>query len=272
MGCSAQGSRSTRFGALIVALCWPLSAYAQSARPAAFDTSAAQPATNVAPAPLDPPAAAEPTSRPAFLQPRAEAAPPSVASSGEVPDDFLTRASPWVDFTLTSFYFDGRVGNFLNLGAQFGVYALDRLRLSGRFVTPLERVEDGAVQRYYPTFPGAGGINRDVASRSISMLYGASLGLVVTNSRSFVFGPNLGFLRTDVEDYGTAIALGMPFEWTTKTNLRVGFELSLGHAVGGSVREECVTGTVSCGQTRRERPGGTAVVFQFYMGWALGRL
>ncbi len=194
------------------------------------------------------------------------------ASSAELPDDFLTRASPWVDFTLTSFYFDERVGNFLNLGAQFGVYALDRLRLSGRFFTPLERVEDGAISGYYPDFGGGGTSNTQVASRSISMLYGASLGLVVTNSRSFVFGPNVGFVRTDVEDYGTAIALGMPFEWTTKTNLRVGFELSLGHAVGGSWREVCLSGSASCGQSRRDRPGGTAVMFQFYMGWALGRL
>lgn len=190
----------------------------------------------------------------------------------EPPEDFLRHASPWLDFSLTSFYFDERVGNFLNLGAQFGVYALDRLRLSARFVTPLESVEDGAVHNY-GLVPSGGGVRTDrIASRSISMLYGASLGLVVTNSRSFVFGPNLGFLRTDVEDYGTAVSLGLPFEWTTKTNLRVGFELALGHAVGGSIREACISGTISCGLTKRERPGGTAVVFQFYMGWALGRL
>lgn len=252
---------------------WPVSAHAQGAPPAS-DPGTAPPAQQPEPPPLNPPPSAQPTSPPAFLQVRSE--PPSQASPPivEPPEEFLRRASPWLDFTLTSFYFDERMGNFLNLGAQFGVYALDRLRISGRFVTPLERVDDGAVGSYYPSVPvpAGGGRSDRVPSRSISLLYGASLGIVVTNSKSFVFGPNLGFLRSDVEDYGTAIALGMPFEWTTKNNLRVGFELSLGHAFGGSLRETCISGTVSCGVTRRERPGGTAVIFQFYMGWALGRL
>jgi hypothetical protein len=186
--------------------------------------------------------------------------------------DFLSRSSPWLDFSLTSFYFDERVGNFLNLGVQFGAYAFDRLRISARVVTPLETVTDGGIGYYPSASPGGGTSTRRFGSRSVSMLYGASAGVVVTNSRSFVFGPNLGFLRTDVEDYGTAIALGLPFEWTTRGNLRVGFELSLGHALGGSLREICVRGTQSCGLTRRDRQGGTAVIFQFYVGWSLGRL
>ena len=95
---------------------------------------------------------------------------------------------------------------------------------------------------------------------------------MVTNSKSFVFGPNLAFVRTDVEDYGTAFAFGLPFEWTTARNLRVGFELALGHAFGGSFRTACVSGTTSCGLGRQSRPDGTAVLFQFYMGWSLGRL
>jgi hypothetical protein len=187
----------------------------------------------------------------------------------------LKLSSPWVDFSLTSFYLDGRVGNFLNLGFQVGAYAFDRLRISARFVTPLENVTDtygGSSQ--VPAFPSGGTIVSRVSSRQVSMLYGASVGLVVTNSKSFVFGPSLGFVRTDVEDYGTAVVLAFPFEWTTKRSLRIGFELDLGHAVGGSSRTSCITGNpiASCGLQTLDRPGGTTVLFQYVMGWSLGRL
>lgn len=239
MGCSAQAAWSCRLGAAGIALVWPVMASAQVVppRPSSGETA---PARSPAPEP-------------------------------DEPDAFLSRASPWLDFSLTSFYFDERVGNFLNLGAQFGVYAFDRLRLSGRLVVPLERVTD-STSSYDDYRPAGGTYTRAVPSRSVSLLYGASLGLVVTNSKSFVFGPNVGFVRTDVEDYGTAVAFGLPFEWTTRTNLRVGFEMSLGHATGGSRRTICVSGITSCGSSRQERPGGTVVLFQFYMGWALGRL
>jgi len=188
-------------------------------------------------------------------------------------EDFLKQSSPWVDFSLTSFYLDQRLGNFLNLGAQIGMYAFDRLRLSARFVTPLSDTEDGLVSgSSLPRLSGGGTTTTRVASRSMSMLYGGSVGLVVTNSKSFVFGPSLSFMRTDVEDYGTAFAVSMPFEWTTRRNLRVGFELALGHAFGGTIRTLCRIGTVACGSGREDRQSGTAVLFQFNMGWSLGRL
>ena len=213
-------------------------------------------------------------SGPSFLHRPTE---PAVKPAPVGPDeDFLKRASPWVDFSLTSFYLDARVGNFLNLGVQFGAYAFDRLRLSARLVTPLEDVNDG-YRKYSSSVPVASGsaFSTRLGSRSMSVLYGASAGVIVTNSRAFVFGPSLGFLRTDVEDYGTAVVLSLPFEWTTRRSLRIGFELALGHAVGGSFRSVCATSTApvtSCGIQRGDRPGGTTVLFQFNMGWALGAL
>lgn len=257
MGYSAPGAWSLRCGALGALWLLPATALAQ----------APGPASAVAP-PAAEPVAAAPSAKPA------PSAPPPAAAAPDLPRDeseeFLRRASPWVDFSLTSFYLDERVGNFLNLGVQAGVYAFGRLRLSLRLVTPLEQVDDGGVTRDYPNLGQSS--SQEIASRSLSLLYGASVGVVVTNSKSFVFGPSLTLLRTDVEDYGSSLGLGMPFEWTTKNNLRVGFEPMLGHAFGGSVREQCLSGTKSCGLSRRERPGGTAVLFQFSMGWALGRL
>src|SRR6185369_17783487 len=92
-------------------------------------------------------------------------------------------------------------------------------------------------------------------ARDMSALYGASVGLVVTNSRTFVFGPSVAFLRTDVSAYGNAIELLLPFEWTTRKNLRVAFEVGIGHAFGGTIegcRSSFFSGS-SCNASSSER-------------------
>lgn len=235
------------------------------------------------PAPLDPPPAAEPSSGPGFLhtreerqrtkgaEPARERAPVAQAAPAAPPTasktrDFLDRASPWVDLTLTSFLLDDRVDNFFNFGVQGGVYLFEHLRISARLAAPLDEVRDS-----YSHYSYASGY-RQIDSRSMSVVYGASVGLVISNSRSFVFGPSLALLRTDVEAYGSAWLVTLPFEWTTRSNLRVGFELGLGHAFDGTVRF-CSTAAAGCnGITTQERPGSSALLAQFYMGWALGKL
>jgi hypothetical protein len=269
MGRTALGLAWCCFAGASLGFLWPAAARAQGPGAPAGKPAAAAPAAPSDPAPLDPPPSPPPVSGPTFLHRREE---PAVSPAVVEPaDDLLKRGSPWIDFSLTSFYLDARVGNFLNLGVQFGAYAFERLRLSARLVTPLENVNDG--YRGYSVAPGVASTTR-LPSRSMSVLYGASAGVIVTNSKAFVFGPSLGFLRTDVEDYGTAVVLGLPFEWTTRRNLRIGFELALGHAVGGSFRSACTTGVpvTSCGIERRDRSGGTTVLFQYNMGWALGAL
>ena len=188
-------------------------------------------------------------------------------------DDLLQRASPWVDFTLTSFSMENRVGNFLNLGVQVGGYFFERFRFSGRFVVPLEGVNDNF--SHYSSRSTASGSFRGVDARAVSVLYGVSAGLLVTNSRSFVFGPGVQIQRTDVAAYGTTVAFGLPFEWTTRRNLRIGFELALGYSFGGSVREVCrsfSSPVTSCGSDTADRPSGVSVLFQYNMGYALGSL
>jgi hypothetical protein len=252
----------------------------------------APPPTALAPPPLDPPPSQPEPSRPAFLhtaaemarlkpqRARAEQAPLPEPSRGlrapqaTVPDDFVLRASPWIDFTLTSFYMENRAGNFLNLGVQVGGYVFERLRVSARLVAPLEDVSDDYSHYSSGTNDGSGSFNR-VNARSMTMLYGASVGLLITNSKTFAFGPSVELQRTNVEAYGSALSLGLPFEWTTHRNLRVGFEFALGHAFGGSVQEKCrtfSTPSTSCGTHTSDRPAGTAVLFQYYMGWSLGGL
>lgn len=233
------------------------------------------------PPPLDPPPHQEPPQRPAFLHTREEMDQIGTTRSGREPppsagvpdDEFLERASPWVDFTLTSFYMENRVGNFLNFGVQLGGYFFERLRFSGRFVVPLEGVNDDL--SHYNARSTSSGSFRGVDARDMSMLYGVSAGLLVTNSRAFVFGPSVQLQRTDVAAYGTTLAFGLPFEWTTRRNLRIGFELAIGHSFGGSVPEVCRTFTspvTSCGSHTADRPSGTSVLLQYNMGYALGSL
>jgi hypothetical protein len=190
-----------------------------------------------------------------------------------LPRDFVLSASPWVDFALTSFWMGDRTDNFLNLGVQAGGYLFERLRLSGRLIVPLEEASDQ--YHDYASFSSPGTTYERIPSRSVSMLYGLSAGLILSNSRTFLFAPGLAVWRTDVNDYGTTVALTLPFEWTTSRRLRVGFELALGHSFGGSQQRSCrvfTTGGSSCGSDELSRPGGTAVLLQYHMGWALSGL
>jgi hypothetical protein len=184
------------------------------------------------------------------------------AGKVELPRDFVLRQSPWVDLSLTNFWMDERASNFLNLGVQVGGYFLERMRISARLVAPLEGPQDEHNEYSYAGLGGAG--YRNTRSRSISALYGASFGLILSSSRSFLFAPSVLVMRADVNAYGTAAALALPFDWTTSRQLRVGFELAIGHAFGGSVSDG-TGGTL-------DRPGGTALFLQFYMGYSLGQL
>ena len=238
----------------------------------------------------------EPSSRPSFLKTRdelerpmpareeprrkrldAESAAPlaPIQLRNAVPPELVLRATPWVDFALTSFWMGDRTDNFLNLGVQAGGYLFERLRLSGRLVVPLEEASD-EFDELSPFSPSASGTAyQRLPSRSVSALYGVSAGLILSSSRSFLFAPGLTIWRTDVNDYGTTGALTLPFEWTTSRRLRVGFELALGHSFGGYQARSCrvfTTAGSSCGTDEVSRPGSTAVLLQYQMGWALSGL
>lgn len=162
-----------------------------------------------------------------------------------------------------------RASNFLNLGVQIGGYFLERVRLSARLVAPLQEVED---DRYAVDFLDTSRA-RAMPSPSLAVLYGASVGIVLGHTSSFVFAPGLLAMRSDVSDYGTMASLSLPFEWTTARHLRIGFELAVGQAVGGSQPVLCApppgASAAPC-RSENDRRAGTAVLLQFYLGWSLG--
>lgn len=213
------------------------------------------------PTPLDPPPVIPPPSGPTFLQTREQVA-RRRAGKVELPRDFALRQSPWVDFSLTNFWLNERASNFLNVGVQVGGYFLERMRISARLVAPLEEPQDE--YHDYGYFNSGSFGYRNARSRSISALYGASFGLILSNSRTFLFAPGLLVMRADVNAYGTSAALALPFDWTTARHLRVGFELAIGHAFGGSARDG--------DGNKVDRPGGTAIFLQFYLGYSMGHL
>jgi hypothetical protein len=231
------------------------------------------------PPPLDPPPSAPPPTGPSFLKtpdeieaarrdradreqrPFRPAPQPYAGGPPALPRDFVLSATPWVDFSLTNFWIDERVSNFLNLGVQVGGYFFERLRLTARLVAPLQTVHDEQYDGYYSGF---GSQYVDRRSRNVAVLYGGSTGLIISNSRTFLFAPGVLILRTDVEDYGTMLALALPFEWTTRRHLRIGFEMALGQGMGGTQ----ASGGPDGGTERR--PNGTFVLLQFAMGFSMG--
>ncbi len=222
-----------------------------------------------APPPLDPPPAVAPSTGPIFLKHGEELDPPPERErpprrtdepyklKPAMPRDFVLNQTPWVDFSLTNFWMDERSSNFLNLGVQVGAYFFQRMRVAVRMVAPLEEASDDHANRYL--YDGVSS-TLPTPSRSIAVLYGASVGLILSNSKTFLFAPGLLIMRTDVNDYGTTGSLSLPFEWTTERHLRVGFELALGHAFGGYEGYD----------HDLERHGGTAVLLQYSMGFAMG--
>jgi hypothetical protein len=220
------------------------------------------------------PERAEPRRRPLDAEsdvPAHSAAPVVLAKA--LPNDWVLGATPWIDFALTSFWMNERADNFLNLSVQVGGYFLERLRLSVRLVAPLEEAADQYNEYDSSSFPSSS--YERIQSRALSLLYGVSAGLILSNSRTFLFAPGLTMWRADVNDYGTSAALSLPFEWTTRRRLRVGFELALGHSFGGSQDRTCRPApgfATGCVPGRVDRPGGTAVLLQYQMGWALSGL
>jgi hypothetical protein len=182
--------------------------------------------------------------------------PPPEVPKLRYPDNAAVSSTPFFDLLVAGVSWENRFSQFLDVGAQAGVYLGERVRLTVRGAIPSDKLND----EYYSD-------RAPLRSPDAAFLYGASAGVVVVGTKNFVLSPGVAFMRSDVSDYGTMIALSMPFEWVMPTGLRVGFEVNLGRAVAGHTRFQNCTGSVCAGGAPVDRPAGTGFWMQFQLGY-----
>ena len=172
------------------------------------------------------------------------------------PENSAVSSTPFIDALVLGASWENRFSEFLNVGAQVGVYVAGRVRLTLRATIPTDKLND---EYYSDAYDGASARSKDA-----SFLYGASAGLVVVSTQNFALSPGVAFARSDVADYGTMLGLSMPLEWVMPNGLRVGFEVDFGRAFAGHTSAYCSTCSVP---QSRDRPAGTGFMMQFQLGY-----
>ena len=174
--------------------------------------------------------------------------------------------------------FDVRYGG-LFVGAQLGGTFLGRVRLVLRAASPTMQVRDDASSWVGPGDEIPPGTYWNVLpKRDVSLAYGANLGVFVYRGESFGFAPGLTAWRADVADYGTVLALELPFEWTLRGGTRLGFSLGKGIGYGGTYAARCEGGPESganaCapGTTETQSRGAQSTWHALlFLGWDFDR-
>jgi len=136
------------------------------------------------------------------------------------------------------------------------MYVAKRLRLTAKIAFPTE---------------GMGDQSSDFGSgtKAPSFFYAFSVGFAAVRTPSFVMSPGLMLARTDVGDYGTMVGFALPFDWVTKSGLRLGLEGGLGRAFGGRSRVECTNSNCGLPPVYEDRESGVGGWLQFQIGFGL---
>ena len=186
----------------------------------------------------------------------------------KLPDDRAARTTPFFDALIALGTFEERFGHAFDIGLSAGVFVAGRFRIAARGVLFVNPPSDEAQTA------GFTGEYGDADSDSPNVLWGGAMGIAVLRRAKFVISPSLVFLRTDDTDYGSFVGIGIPFEWVMLGGTRVGFEVDVGRAFGGSAIQVCRSSfapqTCVPGEERRvDRPSGTAFLAQFQVGWGI---
>jgi hypothetical protein len=193
----------------------------------------------------------------------------------------MVRTSPFVDATAGGLSWSQRLSGLFILGAQGGAFIARRVRVVGRIGVFAAEAEEESSYSIEGLPPGYRGL--EPGADPAVIVWGGSVGYALGHSEGFALSPSLTFLRTDVSRHGSFIGLTLPFEWATRRSLRIGFEVTGGVAVGGTVRAIC-DGSFSgsfpsspsdtcevMGETRDfNRPRGSGFYLGFQLGWGLG--
>lgn len=197
--------------------------------------------------------------------------PPARSSRPRYASDAAAQNSPFFDVIIAGFDFDHRYGYFLNPGLQVGGFLGGRVRVAVRGLMVNDDLndqgdlysgtDDYTTSSYYNVRP----------VQSPWLVYGASVGVAVASSTTFVASPGLVIMRSNENDYGSSVGLALPFDWSTPSGMRIGFEVDLGRSFGGTVHGVCTSGTycTSGNSIEKSREGGSMIYFAFTVGLGL---
>ena len=245
----------------------PPAAPADTPAPPVAPGTAVPPAPAAAPLPATtPPPAAYPAAAPYPPPPPGYAygyyyPPPELHPIPKPPPRFdkdaAVASTPFFDAILATAEWENRFSGVVYVGAQAGVYAAHRVRLTAKIGFPLESLGDQQADF------GSG-------SKNPSFVYALSAGYALWRTPNFALSPGLMFARTDVSDYGTMLGVSVPLDWVMKNGLRLGLEGGLGPAFGGRRAVSCTTpGAADCSQkpSYQDRKAGVAAWLQFQIGF-----
>jgi hypothetical protein len=195
-------------------------------------------------------------------------------SAPRFPEDAAARTSPFLDVLVGGTSWGNRFASFFNIGAQFGGFIAARVRISARLqMFPAEPNDEFE----FDTIDEGSGFQAQ-RSDPPTLIWGGSLGYALASSENFVLAPGVLFMRTDEGAFGNFLGALIPFEWVNDSGIRIGFEVAVGRAFGGSVRGECFGGgfggTPLCdvGEVRDfNRTAGSGFYSHFHMGMGFSR-
>ena len=175
--------------------------------------------------------------------------------------------------------FSKRFMSFFNVGLQVGTFFVGRVRIAGRVLMfPADPDDEYGSDTSFDSFISNGFFPID--SEPPSFLFGGSAGGVLARTANFALSLSAVALTTDqADDYGWFLGVGLPFDWVTDSGLRVGFEVTIGRAIGGTVNAMCQNnfspqppGTCEVGEIRAfDREDGAGFYSHFHLGWGFNR-
>ncbi|HKO47535.1 MAG TPA: hypothetical protein VJV79_07425, partial [Polyangiaceae bacterium] len=182
--------------------------------------------------------------------------PPPPPPRLRLPVDAAVRSTPFFDAIVVAADWQHRISDSVSLGAQAGVYVARRLRLTAKIAFPTESIGDQQADF------GAG-------AKAPSFFYAGSIGFAAVRTPTFVMSPGVMLARTDVGDYGTMMGVALPFDWVTRSGLRLGLEGAFGRAFGGRRSTPCASSICNAQAAFTDRETGFAGWLQFQIGFGL---
>ncbi len=165
------------------------------------------------------------------------------------------RASPFINMLAGAFLLRERVSTGAAFGGEVGVFAHERFRAGARALVPVASVND---EISAPAENGEASV----------WLWGLSVGAAANRQDDFSLSPSLQYMHIAGGDFGDTFGFLVPFEWLTRSGLRIGFDFSLVYGFGGKYSKvACPLGTQCVSPTQDvDRPNSAGFGLNFFLG------